>query len=72
VWTGDTHAEVFMDPERDRRPADDEVVDVGHYAPMKDALLISRPLDAFEDLLVPRADEQEWEVWQFAKEGAAA
>lgn len=39
---------------------------------MKDALLISRPLDAFEDLLVPRADEQEWEVWQFAKEGAAA
>ncbi len=69
IWTGDA---IFIDPERDKPPQGDEIAAVAYYVPMRDALLISEPMDVFKDLLVPRAGREEWEVWQFAKEGAGA
>jgi hypothetical protein len=72
LWTGSDAADVFMDPERDTRPQDDEPVNVTWYAPLKDALLISGPVDAFKDLLVPKPGIEEWELWTFASDGAVA
>jgi hypothetical protein len=69
IWTD---APILNDPERDRPPRGDEASDVRYFEPMRDALLISRPLDVFKDLLVPRAGCDEWEVWAFAKECASA
>jgi hypothetical protein len=71
LWTEEL-ADGFMDPTRDTPPTGDEVAQVGYYAPMKDAFLISRPIEAFADLLVPRAGSEEWEVWTFANDGAGA
>ena len=56
----------------DTPPVGDACTVVLDYVPMHDALLISRPHDAFKDLLVPRAGSDEWELWAFAKEGATA
>jgi hypothetical protein len=61
-----------MDPERDMPPVGDEVAEVGYYAPLREALLISRPFDAYTDLLVPREGSDEWEVWAFRNDGADA
>lgn len=72
LWTGPGVGDVLMDPERDRPPIGDKPADVHYYAPLRHALLISRPWDAFKDLLVPRAGCVEWEFWTFAKEGAVA
>ncbi|MEA2412999.1 MAG: hypothetical protein QOC77_3560 [Thermoleophilaceae bacterium] len=69
IWT---EPDIFRDPDRDRPPRDDEITEVEYYEPIRHALVISRPFDAFKDLLVPRAASEEWEVWQFAKEGAGA
>jgi hypothetical protein len=69
IWTTEA---VFTDPHRDRPPVGDEPSDVRYYVPLHDALLISRPIDAFRDVLVPRADRDEWELWVFHKEGAGA
>jgi hypothetical protein len=69
IWTEE---DVFVDPARDRPPEGDEIAAVEYYVPMRDALVISQPIDAFKDLLVPRAGTDEWEMWQFGKEGAGA
>lgn len=69
IWTDE---EVFMNPERYEPPVRDELTEVSYYAPMREALLISEPMDVFKDLLVPCSGSDGWEVWQLAKEGASA
>jgi hypothetical protein len=69
IWT--EHAP-FRDPERDTPPQGDARTVVSYYAPMREALLISSPFDVYQDLLVPRAGSEEWEVWQLARDGADA
>jgi hypothetical protein len=69
IWTDD---EVMLNPENDDPPPPGKGVDVGYFAPIRDALLISRPHEAFRDMLVPRAGEAEWELWACAKEGSIA
>jgi hypothetical protein len=69
IWTED---EGMLNPENDNRPPPSKGVDVGNFAPMRDALLISRPHEAFRDMLAPRAGESEWELWACAKEGSIA
>ena len=47
-------------------------VDVQSYAPLEDALLISRTVESFDDFLVPVDGAEEWQLWSFTKEGAMA
>ena len=69
MWTS---FEELVDPENDPRPSGDDGAEVLYFAPLRDALLISRPFDAYKDLLVPRADREEWEFWYLSKEFAVA
>jgi hypothetical protein len=69
IWT---EPDAFTDPENESPPLGDKFADVTYYVPLRDAVLISEPDDVTRDLLVPRAGRDEWEVWVFAKEGAAA
>jgi hypothetical protein len=69
IWTED---EVMLNPENDNPPPPGKGVDVRNFAPIRDALLISRPHEAFRDMLVPREGKSEWELWACAKEGSIA
>jgi hypothetical protein len=71
IWTGDEHADAFMNPELDTPPRGDEPMPVGYYAPLRDAIVISLP-SVVTDLLVPRDGAGEWELWTFASDGASA
>ncbi len=69
IWTDD---EVMLNPENDDPPPAAKGVDVRYFAPIREALLISRPHEAFRDMLVPRVGQSEWELWACAKEGSIA
>ena len=60
----------FVD--RGHRPAPGQPTDVDFFVPAAAALLVSRPLDAMMDLLVPVDGGESWEFWTTYKEGATA
>lgn len=69
LWTS---AEGLNDSANDRPPTGRQPVPVGYYQPLKQGLLLSTPLDTFREVLVPRPEVEEWELWDMAWEGAGA
>jgi SMI1 / KNR4 family (SUKH-1) len=69
LWTG---LDGLNEPDHDNRPVGREPVPVGYYEPLKSGLLVSRPLEVWRSVLVPREGLEEWELWDMAKEGAGA
>jgi len=69
LWTG---LDGLNDPEQDEPPTTDEPMDVGCYEPLRRGLLVSRPLEAWRSVLVPRDGLVEWELWDMERDGAGA
>jgi hypothetical protein len=69
LWTG---LEALNEPKHDRRPTGREPVNVGYFQPLKRGLLVSRPLEVWRSVLVPRDGVEEWELWDMAKEETGA
>lgn len=67
LWTGE---EDLNDPENDVPPRPGEPSEVHWYEPLGHAIRITAPDEAFQDMLVPRDGQEEWEFWSFSKEGA--
>lgn len=69
LWT---EIAIFTDPTREVRPIGDELVEVQYMSPMRDAIVISARTQTLLDVLVPRNDGREAELWSLGHSGHSA